>query len=270
MRIGISNLLWTRDLDDAVAGLLNRRGIDAIDVAPTRYFDDLATASTAELRAIRRFWQARGIAITGMQSLLHGTTGLSIFGDETARQRTREHLSVVFRIATQLGATQLVFGSWRNRDRGALPVAEAMDRAAEFFGDVAAEAWQHGVRLSIEPISERYGNNFLCDHDEAAQLVERVGSPGFGLTLDLGCIGLAQEDVGAIIQRHERLISHVQLAEYQLAPLSPDNPLHARAGPVVDRRLPGRVACIEALKPSDISSLDAIAQSLDVAQRHYG
>ena len=47
MRLAVSNLLWTPDLDAAVADLLNRRGIDAIDVAPTRYFDDLAAASTA-------------------------------------------------------------------------------------------------------------------------------------------------------------------------------------------------------------------------------
>ena len=32
MRLGVSNLLWTRDLDEPVADLLNRRGIDAIDL----------------------------------------------------------------------------------------------------------------------------------------------------------------------------------------------------------------------------------------------
>jgi sugar phosphate isomerase/epimerase len=127
-----------------------------------------------------------------------------------------------------------------------------------------------GVCLSIEPISERYGNNFLVDHDEAAVLVERVGSGAFRLTLDVGCAGLAQEDVAGIVERHAHLVSHVQLAEFQLAPLSPGNPVHARAAPVLRSSLPGRVACIEALKPPEMSAVASISQCLDVAQRHYG
>lgn len=270
MRIGVSNLLWTRDLDADAARLLNQRGIDAIDIAPTRYFDDVATATPGELRAIRRFWQEHGIEITGMQALLHGTEGLDIFGDAPTRLRTSQHLGATLEMGAALGARQLVFGSGRNRDRGALDLDDAIERAAHFFGELAAQAARLGVCLSVEPISERYGNNFLVDHDEAARLVSRVGNAGFGLTLDIGCVAIAGEDVGEIVRKYGALIGHVQLAEYRLAPLRADNPTNALAGPVVRAALPGRVACIEALKPPDLSSLDAIAQSLDVAQAHYG
>ena len=270
MRIGVSNLLWTSDQDEAVAGLLNQRGIDTIDVAPTRYFDDLNGASSAGLLAVRNFWRDRGITITGMQSLLHGTEGLNVFGDGETRRRTRASLRAAMRVGAELGARQLVFGSWRNRDRGMLTMAAAEDSAADFFAEAATDAARLGLCLTIEPISGRYGNNFLIDHHEAARLVERVDLPSFRLTLDIGCAGLAQEDIAEIVRRHERLISHVQLAEYALAPLNAGNPWHEHAGPLVRGALPGRVACIEGLKPPDISSLDAIAQSLDVAQRHYG
>lgn len=270
MRIGVSNLLWTRELDESVAALLCSRGIDAIDLVPTRYVDDVATATPAELRAIRRFWAGRGITITGMQSLLHATSGLNLFGDESARRRTAAHLRAVLRFGAEVGATQLVFGSWRNRDRGGLSPADALDSAAQFFGELALEAGRLGVCLTVEPISARYGNNFLVDHDEAAALVTRIGHPSLRLTLDVGCIGLVQEDVAAVVQRHGHLVSHVQLAEYQLAPLCGANALHALAGPVVTKALAGRVACIEALTPPDMSAIDAIAQCLDVAQRHYG
>jgi len=270
MRIGVSNLLWTPDLDEAVASLLNQRGIDSIDVAPTRYFDDLDTAPSAGLQAVRNFWRDRGITITGMQSLLHGTHGLNVFGDRETRRRTRASLRAAMRVGAELEARQLVFGSWRNRDRSPLSMEAAEDSAADFFGEVATDAARLGVCLTIEPISERYGNNFLIDHDEAARLVERVDLPSFRLTLDVGCACLAQEDFAGLVRRYERIISHVQLAEYELAPLSAANPWHEHAGPMVRGALRGRVACIEALKPPDISSLDALAQSLDVAQRHYG
>jgi D-psicose/D-tagatose/L-ribulose 3-epimerase len=270
MRLGVSNLLWTRDLDEPVADLLNRRGIDAIDLVPTRYVGDVAAAMTADLRAIRRFWSGRGIEIVGMQALLHATSGLSVFGDADARRRTAEHLRAVLRFGAEVGAAQMVFGSWRNRVRGALDADAALGSAAGFFAEVAQEAGRLGVYLTIEPISARYGNDFLVDHDEAARLVELVGHPSFRLTLDLGCIRLAGEDVAAVVRRHGHLVSHVQLAEYELALLDAGNPLHAVAGEVLPKFLAGRVACIEALKPPELSAVDAIAQCLDVAQPHFG
>ena len=182
MRIGVSNLLWTRDLDGAVADLLNRRGIDAIDLVPTRYLDDVAGAGTARLQGIGRFWKGRGVEIVGMQSLLHGTSGLTIFGDAPARRRTAEHLRAVLRFGAEVGAQQMVFGSWRNRRRGALDADSALEAAAAFFGEIALEAARLGVCLTIEPISARYGNDFLVDHEEAAALVQRVGHPAFRLT----------------------------------------------------------------------------------------
>ncbi len=269
MRLGVSNLLWTQDQDEAVADLLNRRGIDAIDLVPTRYVDDVAAVDTARLHGIRRFWAARGIEIVGMQSLLHATTGLDIFGDAEARRRTAEHLHAVLRFGAEVGARQMVFGSWRNRRRGALAADAALESAAAFFGEVALQAARLGVILTIEPISARYGNDFLLDHDEAARLVQRVGHAAFRLTLDVGCMGLAGEDPAVVVQRHGHLASHVQLAEFELAPLRADNALHASAGAALMAALPGRVACIEALQPPEMSALDAVARCLDVAQRHY-
>jgi sugar phosphate isomerase/epimerase len=269
MRLGISNLLWTPDLDEDAARLLAARGIDTIDVAPTRYATDIGAAALAHWRAIRRFWAGHGVEITGLQSLLHDTRGLDIFGDDPVRRRTAAHLSANLRIASELGATQLVFGSWRHRVRGSLDPDSALGRAADFFAPLAAEAAALGVCLGIEPIAARYGNDFLVNHDEAADLVARVSSRGFGLVFDVGCAALSGEDVGATARRHAHLVTHVQIAEYELAPLDSGNPVHALAGPALGAALPGRVASVEALRPPDMSALDAISRSLDVAARHY-
>ncbi|MGE0800030.1 MAG: sugar phosphate isomerase/epimerase family protein [Lautropia sp.] len=269
MRIGVSNLLWTPDRDDAVAQLLRRLEVDAIDLAPTRYFADPAAASAADWRRIAARWHDRGIAITGLQSLLHGADGLALFGPPDSRARLTARLAAMLDVAVAVGAGQLVFGSWQNRRRGALPLAAAIDAAAELFTPLAVAAAARGVCLSIEPIFSGYGNDFLVDHDEALRLVERIDHPGFGLTLDVGCLGLAGEDVAAVLARCASRITHVQLAEHRLAPLSANNRLHARAGPAISRALPGRVACIEALTPAGHSAVDAVAQSLAVARAHY-
>jgi hypothetical protein len=52
-----------------------------------------------------------------MQALLFGTTGLNVFGDNKSQEAMLEHLRAVCRIGAGLGATKLVFGSPKNRDR---------------------------------------------------------------------------------------------------------------------------------------------------------
>jgi len=80
MRLGLTNLAWDPSQDEAVAGLLARLGVDAIDVAPSKYFADVAAVREAEVRRVRDWWADQGIEITGMQSLLYGTQGLNLFG----------------------------------------------------------------------------------------------------------------------------------------------------------------------------------------------
>ena len=70
MRLGLTNLAWGPSQDEAVAGLLTRLGVDAIDVAPSKYFADVAAVHEAEVRRVRDWWADQGIEITGMQSRL--------------------------------------------------------------------------------------------------------------------------------------------------------------------------------------------------------
>lgn len=269
MRIGISNLAFPPEYDDAVATLLNRHGIDTIDLAPSRYAGGPGTLSLDDWRAVAARWRRRDIHITGLQSLLHGVPGLALFGERDARQRLGERLLSMMDVAVAVGAKVLVFGAWQQRVRGALPLAAAMDQAAELFRPLSRAAAERGLVLTIEPIFAGYGNDFLVDHDEALTLVKQIGEPGFGLTLDVGCLGLAGESAVAVLARSAAHIAHVQLAERDLAPLDPENPWHARVGPTLRDALPARVACIEALPPDGSSPVAAVERSLMVALSHY-
>lgn len=85
MRIAISNIAWDVSDDEAVAALLRRYEVDAIDTAPGKYFPDPRQATLDDINRVRHGWEARGIEITGMQALLFGTTGLNLFGDAATR-----------------------------------------------------------------------------------------------------------------------------------------------------------------------------------------
>lgn len=120
MRLAISNIAWDVSEDDAAASLLLRYGIDAIDVAPGKYFSIPAKTEDRDIAEVRGWWAARGIEITGMQALLFGTSGLNVFGSADVQHATLLYLAEVFRIGAGLGATRLVFGSPKNRDRTGL------------------------------------------------------------------------------------------------------------------------------------------------------
>lgn len=120
MRLAISNIAWDTPEDEAVAQLLRRHGIDAIDVAPSKYFPDPVQACPQGIARLRKWWAERGIEITGVQSLLFGAQGLNIFGPIDLQDAMLKHLAAVCRIGARLRARRLVFGSPKNRDRSGL------------------------------------------------------------------------------------------------------------------------------------------------------
>ena len=79
MRISISNLAWDVSEDVDVLSLLKEFQVDAIDIAPGKYFPEPAKATTADILTVKTWWKEQGVDIIGMQSLLFGTTGLNVF-----------------------------------------------------------------------------------------------------------------------------------------------------------------------------------------------
>ena len=61
MRLAISNIAWDVSEDDDIIGLLKRYGVDAIDVAPGKYFPDPAKATDEEIARVKHWWAERGI-----------------------------------------------------------------------------------------------------------------------------------------------------------------------------------------------------------------
>ncbi|MET0509180.1 MAG: sugar phosphate isomerase/epimerase [Burkholderiaceae bacterium] len=281
MGLGVSNLLWPPADDDRVGDALIADGIDRIDIAPSRYFEPVGAVDPVAAEAVRRRWADRGIAIVGLQALLHGTAHGAIvpalFGDDGSRAALVARLAERIDLAARLGARVLVLGAWPHRIRGALPTDEAIERAAATLAPLARQAADAGTCLAVEPIDSSYGNDFLVDHDQAATLVRRIDEPGFGLVLDVGCAGLVGEDLRAVLTRHGTLVRHIQLAEPALAPLDDEHGWHRYAGPIVSRFLdslgqcgaPVPGVCIEALTPVGGDAVIAIRQSIAVARRWY-
>jgi D-psicose/D-tagatose/L-ribulose 3-epimerase len=269
MKLAISNIAWDPSEDSAVSTLLHLYGVDSIDVAPGKYFPDLLNADDDAVYNVGKQWTARGIRITGMQALLFGTTGLNVFGPRDVQVRMLKYLESVCRIGSGLGATRLVFGSPKNRDRSGLTDEQARSTAAAIFWVLGDIARSHGVVICLEPNPPCYGSNFMCNTEETADIVRATAHPAIKMQLDTGACTINKEDVADVVHRYAQLIGHVHASEPDLLPLGDGGTDHVLAGAAVRQLLPDHVVTIEMLATKNEPHLQSIERALRVARAEY-
>lgn len=213
MKLAISNIAWPREHDPRAADLLVEHGFRGVEIAPTRVWDRPLEAREDDAREHRRFWNERGIEVVALQALLFGRPGLTLFGAESARAVTLEHLRGLMRLAEWLGARVLVFGAPRNRQLSGRSPDEARAIAVDFFRSAGESALEHGVVLAIEPNPPQYGCDFVTTSSEGLSLVREVASPGFGLHLDAAAMTMGGEDPDRAIREAAGGIAHFHASE---------------------------------------------------------
>lgn len=269
MRISISNIAWEISEDEAVSELLRDHQVDAIDLAPAKYFPNPRDTHPEEVARVRSWWASQGIEIIGMQALLFGTSGLNLFGPSSTQRAMLEHLDSVCRIGAGLGATKLVFGSPRNRDRSGLNDSQARSIGVEFFRRLGDIAQQHRVMICLEPNSAQYTCNFMTTSDETAAVVTAVDHPNIRMQLDTGAVTMNGESVQSVIEQHGSLIGHVHASEPDLKTLGDGEARHDEVAAALRRVLPEQVVTVEMVASKAEPHLEAIRRALGVAIRHY-
>lgn len=268
MRLAISNIAWDIAEDTSVAKLLGKFGVDAIDVAPGKYFPDPANAKDEDIANVRRWWADQDIEITGMQALLFGTTGLNVFGESESQEAMLEHMRAVCRIGAGLGATRLVFGSPKNRDRSGLSDAQALDQAVSFFRRLGSAAQEHGVIVCLEPNPSRYGANFMTTSNETAHVVAAVGHRAIRMQFDTGAITINGEYPEDVLESNAGLIGHVHASEPDLVPLGDGGTDHRLMHKAVQQYLPNHLVSIEMVATKE-PHLQSIERALTCAVECY-
>jgi len=219
MRLAISSIAWPTEQETDVATLLQRQGVDAVEIAPTKIWPQPLQASSEEILKYRRFWEDRGIQVVAMQALLFGRLDLVLFGSSEIRTQALEYLKGIVWLGAQLGAGALVFGSPKNRTRGDLSMEQAMPIAIAFFRELGDYAAEQKTCVVLEANAPQYGCDFIVNSDEAADLVHAVGSEGFSLHLDIACMEMAGENPVEQVLRYKDRIRHFHASAPFLAPV---------------------------------------------------
>jgi D-psicose/D-tagatose/L-ribulose 3-epimerase len=270
MRLSVSNLAWDVVEDDSVARLLGAYGIEAIDIAPGKYFPDPLAATSRDVARVKVFWADRGIEIHALQGLLFGADRLNIFGSPDVVEALLARLEAVCVIAAGLGAGIVVFGSRANRNRVGLDDRTAFDRAVTFFRRAGSLVASYDLVMTLEAIPACYDANFLNRTSEAADVVTAVDMAALRLHLDTGAMFVNGENHYEAITRYASLFAHAHASDPWLATLGDAGCDHASVARVIERLCPDLTVTIEMLPSESMSQIENLRRALAFATERYG
>ena len=269
MRIAISNIAWDVSEDEQISKLLSKYRVDAIDIAPGKYFPDPAKATDGEIANVKTYWISKGIEITGMQALLFNTQGLNVFGSKESQQAMLEHLAAVSRIAKGLGATRLVFGSPKNRDREGLSDEQTLSIANDFFTKLGNIAIEHGVVFCLEPTPTCYGANFMTTTHETLDVVSAINHMAIKMQLDTGAITTNKEPISEVLSLCQAQVGHIHISEPGLAVVGDCNADHESYGNAIKANFSTPLISIEMVATQDEPHLTSIERALAFISQTY-
>jgi D-psicose/D-tagatose/L-ribulose 3-epimerase len=178
-------------------------------------------------------------------------------------------LTAVCRIGAGLGATRLVFGSPKNRDRTGLSDADALERAVEFFRRLGDAAQEQGVIVCLEPNPPQYGANFMTTSSETAKVVEAIGHSAIRMQFDSGALTISEESPQDVLARSASLIGHVHASEPDLMPLGDGRTDHHKMHAALSQYLANHVVSVEMVATKGESHLLSIVRALVCAVDAY-
>lgn len=188
-------------------------GYMGLELAPGTLGRNPHRLSDAAILEIRKAVEDHGLGITGLHWLLAPYPHLSIT-DPSLAAETQNVLAGLIDLCARLGGAVLVHGSPAQRQP--LPgdsAATTRNRVVAFFRPVAAAAEQAGVVYCLEPLSPAE-TPFLNRVEEAAEVVEAIGSPNFRTMIDTSAAGQAEDLAVADLIRAwvpTGLIGHIQV-----------------------------------------------------------
>ena len=251
MRVGISNIAWDIQFDDQISKVLNQYEIDAIDIAPMKYFRNPEGTKVSEVQNLRRWWNTRGIEISGMQGLLFGLGHLNMFSNNETRIALARHLNSIFTIAETLGSQKLVFGSPKNRNRLDLTDDQVMKEAISFFGELGELARKRDLIVCLEPNPVQYGANFMVTNRETALVVRAIDHPAIRMQYDTGAAQITGETSEAEFRETADIIGHIHVSEPEMKPIGTGGTNHKHFSAMFLKSWPDRLITIEMLSPNE-------------------
>lgn len=270
MKLAISNIAWTNEEEAEVAARLQELGVQYIEIAPTKHWGDPTKATPEQIREYVEWWKKYGIEVVAFQSMLFARPDLKLFESSELRKEAKRYLAEFLRLAGDMGARRLVFGSPKNRQRGDVPTEKADAIARQFFAELGEVAMQYNTMLCIEPNAPQYSCDYITTAKEGLELVRAIDSAGIGLHLDTACMTLAGDNMEQSIVDAGELLSHFHISAPMLGDVRADDDIdHAAAARGLARIAYDGIVSIE-MRPGEAgTNVRRVEEALHLAQSIY-
>lgn len=210
--LSISNIAWPHTEEGKILPCLADFGFTAIEIAPSRIWDNFEAVSSQDRKKYLNLVESYGLKICSMHSLFFTARNMALFGTKEEQKNLQSYFRLLIQLAQDMQVPRMIFGSPSVRKRGDIGIRESMHIAAESLAPVSEYAFQCGTKILIEPLSSQE-TDFISSHKEGKELVQCVGSRGFGLHLDAKAICSEGTPVDGIIEDCKDSIEHFHVNE---------------------------------------------------------
>lgn len=209
-RKAVSNILWGNSNNEYFLRLIKSKGFEGIEFAPSVVWPKPIEATKSERSHYRKSIERFGLKIISLHTLFYTRRDLNLFGSPQVYRQTEDYLVELASLASDLGASLMIYGSPKSRMRGDLTKEAAYEWASTFFKKVAARLKPLGVTLCIEPLSSKEAD-FINNHQEAVYLVKKVNHPNFQMMLDTKSLYLEGEDYQMAFSHSQPYLKHIHV-----------------------------------------------------------
>jgi len=218
MKLSISNIAWSEQLDEEMYEYMANCNFSGLEIAPTRIIKEAPYEHIEEAKKIaNELYERYHLEIPSMQSIWYGRQE-KIFGSIEEREELLNYTKKAIDFAGQINCKNMVFGCPKNRVIGNLQ--EEYKIALDFLGKIGDYAKDKRVIFAIEPNPTIYNTNFINTTEEAINLVKDINKESIKVNIDLGTIIQNNEDIN-ILQNNIKWISHVHISEPNLEYIKP-------------------------------------------------
>ncbi len=215
MKISVSNIAWGNEDYEKFYSLLEHENCQGVELAPSKIWKDIKDVKYNEVVKLKKTISNFKLEVVGFHSLLFGMPSLEIFRSNETRTKTKNYLLRLIDICTDLGGSQLIFGSPKNRKTNKQKKEEIKKISKLFFTEIAEYCQKKGTYFCIEPLGSNE-TNYITSVEEAGKFVENLNQPNFKLQIDTKALFFTREDPKKIIRKYKNLLQHVHVSDEDL------------------------------------------------------
>ena len=210
---------------DIFLSILKSENIHSIELPILKIFKDYEF-SKSKLLNFKKKLNKHSIKISSIQALMYGEEDLNIFREQDSK-KILNHLKKVIKIAKFFEATNLIFGSPKNRVLAPKDKKIQLKTAMSLFKKISQLCKKNKIYFIIEPNASYYNCNYINNVDQALRLVKYINSDYFLINVDTGNISLEKENL-VNYKKKNKYFRNFQISEKNLGDIRLTKYNHAK------------------------------------------